>query len=122
MDEAERICDRVAIIDRGRVIAMGTPQELIASLGADQMIEFALAGSDNSEQGDWYNALPGVRGVRADNSHVSLTVAEPHVTIPALLEGLRERGETLQRLTTRHASLDDVFLRLTGRHFEEQDA
>lgn len=119
MDEAERLCDRVAIVDRGRLIALATPAQLIASLGADHMIEFALEQAGDADP-DGYASLPGVRAVHRENSDLSLTVSEPHVTIPALLEALQSRGQTLRRLTTRHASLDDVFLKFTGRHFEDE--
>jgi ABC-2 type transport system ATP-binding protein len=119
MDEAERLCDRVAIIDRGRVIALGTPAELIASLGGDHIVEFGSSGAEAAADCDWCRALPSVREVRAENTRLCLTVSEPHVTIPALLEQLQQRGSALQHLTTRQASLDDVFMSLTGRHFQE---
>ena len=128
MDEAERLCDRVAVIDRGKLIALGSPSELIASLGGDHVIEFAVeepaTGEDESDDpgaaGSW-KALPGVRESRTENGLVSLTASEPHVTIPALLEHLERRGQNLKKLTTRHASLEDVFVKLTGRHLDESD-
>ncbi len=120
MDEAERLCDRVAVIDRGKVIALGSPAELIASLGADHVIEFALEAEDGVADGE-LALLPAVREVRREGSGTALTVTEPHVAIPGLLELLRSRGAKLARLTTRHASLEDVFVHLTGRHLRDEE-
>jgi ABC-2 type transport system ATP-binding protein len=119
MDEAERLCDRVAIVDRGRVIALGTPRELISRLGGEHVIEFTLDGTacpDTELQ-----QLPGVEAVRRENSHTSLSVGEPHVVLPALISRLHELQCQLTSLTTRHASLEDVFVMLTGRHLEESE-
>jgi ABC-2 type transport system ATP-binding protein len=124
MDEAERLCDQVAVIDHGRVIALGSPRELIAELGGEHIIEFTL--DDDSDQpppepaalGD----LPAVRSARKDADHFCLSVTEPHIALPALLERLRETGHRLAGLTTRHASLEDVFVTLTGRHLRDGDA
>ncbi len=122
MDEAERLCDRVAIVDQGRVIALGTPHELIASLGGEHVIEFTLEGNGHAsplEPGALAD-LPAVSEVRSENSHLSLSVAEPHVVLPALLERLRQLDRQLTSLTTRHASLEDVFVKLAGRHLDDE--
>jgi ABC-2 type transport system ATP-binding protein len=114
MDEAERLCDRIAIIDHGKAIALGTPVELIARLGGDQLIEFAL--SDGAVfDAERLNTLPGVITARRQDDAYCLTVAAPHITLPALLEWLQKERQPLARLTTRHASLEDVFVSLTGR-------
>ncbi|MBI3412081.1 MAG: ABC transporter ATP-binding protein [Planctomycetes bacterium] len=118
MDEAEKLCDRVAIVDHGKVIAKGAPAELIHQLGGEHLIEFALEDgqsvSDSELQG-----LPAVVAVRREEDGFSLAVTAPHVTLPALLDKLQEEGRGLARLTTRHASLEDVFVTLTGRHLRE---
>lgn len=120
MDEAERLCDRLAIIDHGQVIAEGTPADLIDRLGGHHMVEFQVSGnSDGNALGIW-RALPGVESVRHDNGLVCLNVREPHLTIPALLDAVTKEGEQLLHLTTRQASLEDVFVRLTGRHLREE--
>jgi len=124
MDEAERLCDRVAVVDHGRVIAMGPPADLIARLGGDHVVEFALnAGTAPGGAPDEARllALPAVRAARIEADGVALTVTEPHVAIPALLELLRAEGAVLARLTTRHVSLEDVFVSLTGRHLRDED-
>jgi ABC-2 type transport system ATP-binding protein len=120
MDEAERLCDRLAIIDHGQVIAEGTPPDLIERLGGHHVVEFEASGkSDDATAIDHWRALPGVESVRHDDGLVCLNVREPHLTIPALLEAVQKRGSQLQHLTTRQASLEDVFVRLTGRHLRE---
>jgi len=121
MDEAERLCDRVAVVDHGQVIALGTPHELIARLGGDHVIEFAVADVQAPPDVANLSALPGVRSVLSEDGIISLRVAEPHVVLPALLDHLRKEGRELARLTTRHASLEDVFVQLTGRHLRDEE-
>ena len=86
MEEAERLCDRVAIMDHGRVIAHGAPRELILSLGAEHVVEFALAdGAARAPTPDELAALPGVKSVRPSAERTALTVTEVHRAVPALL-------------------------------------
>jgi ABC-2 type transport system ATP-binding protein len=123
MDEAERLCDHVAIVDLGRVIALGTPRELIAGLGGEHVIEFTLeAGGPGASGPDTFADLPAVSEARSENGHVSLSVTEPHLALPALLERLESLGRELTSLTTRHASLEDVFVKLAGRHLSDAEA
>jgi ABC-2 type transport system ATP-binding protein len=117
MDEAERLCDRLAIVDHGEVIAEGSPADLIDRLGGHHVVEFATSG-DGSDAAVW-QALPGVESVLNDDELICLTVREPHLTIPALLNEVEKHGSQLMHLTTRQASLEDVFVRLTGRHLRE---
>jgi ABC-2 type transport system ATP-binding protein len=119
MDEAERLCDRLAIVDHGKIIAEGSPAALIAKLGGHHVVEFALSGNPDANAGPWH-ALPGVDSVRNDDGLVCLSVREPHRTIPALLAKVEEQSAQLEHLTTRQASLEDVFVRLTGRHLREE--
>ncbi|MEW5975486.1 MAG: ABC transporter ATP-binding protein [Acidobacteriota bacterium] len=119
MDEAERLCDRVAIVDHGQVIALGTPAELIAGLGGEHVVEFTLDGR-NELRTDVLSGLNSVRSARLEGECYSLNVGEPHLAIPALIQFVRDRGLTLAALTTRHASLEDVFVTLTGRHLRDQ--
>src|SRR5438128_676362 len=120
MDEAERLCDRLAIVDHGQVIAEGTPADLIDRLGGHHMVEFQVSGNANGSDVDGWRALPGVESVRHDNGLVCLNVREPHLTIPALLDAVTKERKQLLHLTTRQASLEDVFVRLTGRHLREE--
>jgi len=119
MDEAERLCDRLAIVDHGQVIAEGSPADLITRLGGHHVVEFSVSGSDGAALPAW-RGLPSVESVREDDGMISLNVKEPHLTIPALLETINRQSGKLQHLTTRQASLEDVFVRLTGRHLREE--
>jgi ABC-2 type transport system ATP-binding protein len=123
MDEAERLCDRLAIVDHGQIIAEGSPPDLIERLGGHHVVEFAVGASTNGNSDGAalavWRALPSVESVREDDGMVALSVKEPHLTIPALLDAVRKQGSELQHLTTRQASLEDVFVRLTGRHLRE---
>jgi len=119
MDEAERLCDRLAIVDHGQIIAEGSPADLIERLGGHHMVEFSLAGDSHRGVDDW-KSLPGVDSVYHDDGLVCLAVREPHRTIPALLEAVDKQSAQLEHLTTRQASLEDVFVRLTGRHLREE--
>jgi ABC-2 type transport system ATP-binding protein len=118
MDEAERLCDRLAIVDHGQIIAEGSPADLIERLGGQHLVEFAV-GADGTSPETW-KGLPSVESVRQDNVLIALNVKEPHLAIPALLEAIEKHGTALEHLTTRQASLEDVFVKLTGRHLREE--
>ena len=115
MEEAEHLCDRVAIVDHGTLIALGTPRELMASLGAEHVIEFALEAGGRPLPPELLRALPSVEGVAQEDGRCRLTVREVHRTIPALLKALSDHGASFSQLTTHHATLEDVFVSLTGR-------
>jgi len=121
MDEAEKLCDRIAVIDLGRIIQSGTPRELIRTLGGDHVVEIALEDGDGQPFApEDLLDLPAVRAAHAEAGHLVLTVTEPHLAIPALLERVDRRGRSLASLATRHASLEDVFVSLTGRHLRDE--
>jgi ABC-2 type transport system ATP-binding protein len=108
-------------VDHGRIIALGTPRELILSLGGDHVVEVALSPNGGGAVGpEELRDLPSVRSVHEQAGHLVLAVSEPHVAIKGLLERLATRGVELANLTTRHASLEDVFVSLTGRHLREE--
>ncbi len=116
MDEAERLCDRVAVVDRGRVIALGTPRELIERVVGHEVVEFqAEAALDEAR----LLSLPGVRAVHRRNGAFALTVERVHRTVPALLSELEGLGAPLARLSTHSATLEDVFVALTGRRLRD---
>ena len=120
MDEAERLCNRLAVVDHGQIIAEGSPAELIERLGGHHVVEFSVGGDDSNRHApEHWRVLPGVESVRNDDGVCSLTVREPHLTIPALLDAIGKQGAELLHLTTRQASLEDVFVNLTGRHLRE---
>jgi len=123
MEEAERLCDRVGIIDHGKLLALGSPRELIASLGAEHVVEIALDGE--IEPGE-LAALPGVEALRrvddGEEGEIAwrLTVGDVARAVPPLLQLVAARGRAARRLATHHATLEDVFLAHTGRTLEGQ--
>lgn len=118
MDEAELLCDRVAIVDQGRVIALGTPRALIASLGARYVVEFAVP-EGAPVAASVLQILPGVQSAVEKGGRWRLTVAELHTVMPALLALLGTRGVPLLELSTHAPTLEDVFVSLTGRHLRD---
>jgi ABC-2 type transport system ATP-binding protein len=112
MEEASRLCDRISIMDHGRLIALGTEGELIRSLDADQIIEFSVKG----QLPDSLLAnLPGVRRVVARNNVHILTALDVGTALPALLTEIERQQLELITLTTHQATLEDVFVSLTGK-------
>lgn len=112
MEEATRLCDRVAIMDHGKVIALGTPAELIESLGADQIVEFSVT---NALAEDALTSLPAVNNLHKRDEVYAVTVADIAVALPALLAEIKRQQSELVTLTTHQATLEDVFVSLTGR-------
>jgi ABC-2 type transport system ATP-binding protein len=116
MEEAAQLCNRVAVVDHGKVIALGTPRELVASLGAEHVIAFSVGGPGSAHvDASTFRGLPSVEEVAGDEHTWRLTVGEVHRAVPALLAALTERGAEPTHLTTHHATLEDVFMSLTGR-------
>jgi ABC-2 type transport system ATP-binding protein len=120
MDEAERLCDRVAVVDHGKVIAQGSPAELIARLGGDHVIEFAFAEGQPALPPAVFTELPGVLSAREEDGIIGLRVSQLHSVLPVVLDRVSEGGTPLARLATRQASLEDVFVQLTGRHLRDE--
>ncbi len=116
MEEAARLCDRVAIVDRGRKLAEGTPSSLVASLGAEHVVEVELG--DGVVGAARLAALPGVEEVREVEGAFRLTVRDVARSVPPLLALLAEEGVEARRLATHHATLEDVFLNLSGHSLE----
>ena len=121
MDEAQRLCDRVGIMDRGRIIALGTPRELIASTGVEHVVEFTAAtAAVASIEPASLRTIDGVRDVRAEAGGILVHVTELHRAVPALLAEIARQGGSLTELRTHSATLEDVFVGLTGRHLRDE--
>ncbi len=119
MDEAQLLCDRIAVVDKGKVIARGTPRELIASLGVDHIVEFTMDDVAAAPPRQTLEGLPGVRAVRIEAGRISLSCAQVHAAVPALMDVLGRDAEHLASLATHSATLEDVFVHLTGRHLRD---
>jgi ABC-2 type transport system ATP-binding protein len=113
IEEAERLCDRVAIVDHGRIIALDTPKRLMATADLEHRIEFLVEGSlDVSRLG----GLPGVtRAMRDGDGEYTLLARQVQPAIKSLMDLSETNGFTLRGLTVEGATLEDVFLHLTGR-------
>jgi ABC-2 type transport system ATP-binding protein len=123
MDEAERLCDRVAIMDHGRIIALGTTQQLIASTGGDHIVEFAVTNADATRgqiDPEALKEIPGVQSHRVDAGVHQLSVTELHTTVPRVFSTLTRMGLHLSEFRTHSASLEDVFVGLTGRNLRDE--
>jgi len=118
MDEAQQLCDRVAIVDEGKVIALGTPDELVAGVGGEHVVELGLRGEVAAFE-ERLASLPDVTSSRRDGSEVGLTVTELHRVLPALWDVADQVGVAIDDVRTRHATLEDVFVNLTGRRLRD---
>ncbi len=123
MDEAERLCDRVAIVNQGKVIAQDTPRGLIATLGGEHIIEFTVEsnGDPACDLLEPVRQIPMVNWASRDNGAYILSVAELHTVVPQLVTELTRLECQLTGLTTAQASLEDVFVKLAGRHLSEEE-
>ncbi len=121
MDEAERLCDNIAIVDQGRVISLGTPRQLIASLGAEHVIRLNTADETALHPIPLAELLElnDVRGGHETETGYELRVGSVQKVLPSLLSLAESRQVTWSELSTHSATLEDVFVALTGRHLRE---
>jgi ABC-2 type transport system ATP-binding protein len=119
MEEAARLCDRLAVLDHGRIIAEGTPDELVAALGADQIVELAVAGEPEPLL-PALGGVPGVREATVRNGRLVLSCSAIGAALPAVLALLEREGRALETLTTHQPTLEDVFVHLTGRGLRDE--
>jgi ABC-2 type transport system ATP-binding protein len=117
MEEAERLCERVAVVDHGRVIALGTPAELIAQLRAPHIIEFSTEPPVSRE---FLARVPGVAEPRQRDGRWLLPASSLAQAVPALLSALDAEGAKLVSLSTHRSTLEDVFIALTGRELRDE--
>jgi ABC-2 type transport system ATP-binding protein len=117
MEEAEVLCDRVAVMDRGRVIACDTPAALIASLGIEATVRARITGG--SLELVELQALPAVLGATIEDDRIALQTRDVQTTLIALLRLVEARGVTLAEMTSQQSTLEDVFLSLTGRTYDD---
>jgi ABC-2 type transport system ATP-binding protein len=123
MDEAERLCDRVAIMDHGKIIALGTPTQLIASIGGEHIVEFAATARETGADAldvESLLAIPGIQSHRVDAGLHQLSVSHLHTAVPQIFAALTEQGLHLSEFRTHSATLEDVFVGLTGRNLRDE--
>jgi len=117
MEEAERLCDRVAVVDHGRIIAQGSPADLIAGLKAPHFIEFS---TEPPVEDALLARIPGIGERRQRDGRWLLAAASLAQAVPALLAVLDGAGARLLSLSTHRATLEDVFIGLTGRELRDE--
>ncbi len=116
MEEAQQLCDRVAIVDRGKIIALDSPADLIKSLAAEH---FILIDGEQSPSDEDLLAVPEVVAVERQTERIVLTVESVRGALPLLLQIFSARGIEIDGLSTRHATLEDVFVDLTGQSLRD---
>jgi ABC-2 type transport system ATP-binding protein len=116
MEEAERLCDRIAIIDHGQRIALGTPKELIATLEAPHIIE--LTTEPALEESD-FKTISGFHGATRRDKGWQLRVDSLATAVPQLIAAVDARGTKLETLSTHAATLEDLFVAMTGRELRD---
>ncbi|HQR42542.1 MAG TPA: ABC transporter ATP-binding protein, partial [Gemmatales bacterium] len=121
MDEAEKLCDRVGVVDAGKLIALGPPRQLIDELGGGHVVEFEM-DSHQDQDIEQVRQLPATTEVRREGQRYTMVVQEVHTALPALLHWAAQSQRKLTSLTTHTATLEDVFVKLTGRHLRDEGA
>jgi ABC-2 type transport system ATP-binding protein len=114
MEEAEYLCDRIIIADKGKILAQGTLEELLAQCAFNEIIEVGFDRPPDIP----LERLPGVLQVKQNNhqNHYTLDVSQITKTLPVLLKQVEEQKVSFQKLISRKPTLDDLFTSLTGRH------
>ncbi|MFQ5651973.1 MAG: ABC transporter ATP-binding protein [bacterium] len=116
MEEAEKLCDRIAIVDHGKKIAEGTPRELVARLDFESCLEFASDGLFTDAE---VEKLPAVSKVRRNGEFVELFSENPQKTLVQLIDLAKSKNRDIKDLHIRRPTLEDLFLELTGRSLRE---
>lgn len=116
IEEAEQLCDRVAIMDRGSVIALGSPQELISNHTTESTITFLL---DPPLEESLVASIEGVTTTLRKNGEYTVTTASPQSTLLGIFTTAYNNHSTADEITMRRATLEDVFLKITGRRIRE---
>jgi ABC-2 type transport system ATP-binding protein len=120
LDEAEALCDRVAIVDRGKVVALGTPQELKAALPGSDTLDVTLARVPPESLLEELRALPGVRSLAGQEMGLRVRADGGATLLPRLIEALRVGGVEVTAASLSRLTLEDVFIQLTGRSLREE--
>ncbi len=120
LEEADQVCDRVAIIDHGRIVVIDTPETLKASLGGD-IIEISVDGKPTEQLAKLLLEIPNIRNVTQDNGTYRVKAANGEETAPIILDKIRDQGLRVTRISLTKPTLDDVYLDRTGRSLREEE-
>jgi ABC-2 type transport system ATP-binding protein len=117
LEEADHLADRVAIVDNGRIVASGTAEQLKSELCGDAVVVELGGDADIAAGRAALDRLPGTRDVAADGRVIRARVEHGASAVPAVLAALEASGQAALSITVARPSLDDVYLRHTGRTF-----
>jgi ABC-2 type transport system ATP-binding protein len=120
LEEADKLCDRLAIIDDGRIVAEGTPEQLKAEMGHD-VVSLSLNGADSAATEAALMGLPGLERVVTEADALALYVEDGAGSIAEIVRRLDRDALEVGAISVARPSLDDVFLKATGRRLEGQD-
>lgn len=118
LEEADNLCDRIAIIDRGKIIAIGSPSELKDNLGGDII---TISIKENADVGKLIRSVEHVKDVRNENGSYRIKAESGEVTAPLIIEALRKKGYTVTRLSVTEPTLNEVYLEYTGRAIRDAE-
>jgi ABC-2 type transport system ATP-binding protein len=118
LEEADALCDRVAIIDRGKIVVVGSPEELTHSLGGDLI---TLATKENDDVSDVIRTVQHVKEVRKENGSYRVKAEFGEMTLPLVIEAVRRKGYTVTRLSLTEPTLNEVYLEYTGRSMRDAE-
>jgi len=118
LEEADALCDRIAIIDHGKIIAIGAPSELKDSLGGDII---TISIKENADVGELIRSVEHVKDVRNENGSYRIKAESGEVTAPLIIEALRRKGYTVTRLSLTEPTLNEVYLEYTGRAIRDAE-
>jgi ABC-2 type transport system ATP-binding protein len=121
MEEAEVLCGRVAIIDSGKIIALGSPDELKSQIPGNDIVSLALAGL-TEDMNAMIRELPFVHKVKTEDNSVRAYVDSGARNLPLLIDAVRAAGGTVLSATVHEQSLEDVFIHYTGKSIREEEA
>ncbi|OAT80071.1 ABC transporter [Bacillus sp. MKU004] len=116
MDEAHVLCDRIGIMDQGELIALDTPENLVKTLQSASTVEFYL---DDPPEQEWFGKMEGVKEAAVKDTFVQLYTDDLQIALTSLIEASSVHGFEIRDLQTRQATLEDVFIHMTGRRLRE---
>lgn len=122
MEEAESLCDHVAIIDYGKIVALDTVEGLKKQIPKKDVVELTVAGVDLEEASAWASTVDTVTSVAVKDDRLIVATDNGANAIPALVEGIKKMGGHLSRVLLKQQTLEDVFIHFTGRPIREEEA
>jgi ABC-2 type transport system ATP-binding protein len=118
LEEADALCDRIAIIDHGKIVVTGTPSELKDSLGGDII---TISIKENADVSELIRSVKHVKEVKNENGSYLIKAESGEITAPLIIEALRTKGYTVARLSLTEPTLNEVYLEYTGRAMRDTE-